>query len=168
LRDANMTFDELCTIVWNSLVPKLEGNLGLSVFARERSKFEGWLKVELIESFSHRGVDVVPERDRVDVSVGSWAIELKTVNTNYRYQGAKNKHRPITKNIDGIVKDIQELRRARRPDKAVVFVVFPLRSTHKDWTHHILKIKGELSELRNVSFAFRNGLPGVVYVGLIK
>jgi len=163
-----MTVDELCTTVWDDVVPKLKGNLGLAVFARERSKFEGWLKVELIESFCRIATDAEPERNRVDVSVDSWAIELKTVNTNYRYPGARNKHRPITKNIDGVVKDIRQLRLAKLSDRAVVFVVFPLESTHEDWAQHIARIDLELSDLRDVPFTFANGLPGVVYVGLVK
>lgn len=163
-----MTFDELCTTVWDDVVPKLKGNLGLSVFARERSKFEGWLKVELIESFCRIATDVVPERDRVDISVDSWAIELKTVNTNYRYTGARNKGKTITNNIDGVVKDIRQLRRAKLPDRAVVFVVFPLEPSHWRWAQHLAKINQGLSDLKSVSFTFANGLPGVIYVGLVK
>ena len=47
-----MDLNELEKIIVSGLKPKLESNKGLSIFARERSKFEGWLKVELIESFT--------------------------------------------------------------------------------------------------------------------
>lgn len=42
-----VTFEELANIIFDGIIPKLKKNDGLAVFARNRSKFEGWLKVEL-------------------------------------------------------------------------------------------------------------------------
>jgi len=53
----------------------------------------------------------VPEHERVDVCFDNWGIELKTINTNVRYLGVKNKIRPITKNTEGVVEDIEKLQR---------------------------------------------------------
>lgn len=36
-------------------------------------------------------------------------VELKTPNTNWRIPGILNKHRPITKNFAGVVKDARKL-----------------------------------------------------------
>ena len=46
---AEKTFENIWKIVCNELVPKLEQSQGLKVFAYNRSKFEGWLKVELVD-----------------------------------------------------------------------------------------------------------------------
>ncbi len=35
--------------ILNELVKRIEEKEGLSIFARQRSKFEGWLKVELVD-----------------------------------------------------------------------------------------------------------------------
>lgn len=35
----------------------------------------------------------------------TYKIELKTHNTNWRVEGIKNKHRPITKNVKSIIRD---------------------------------------------------------------
>jgi hypothetical protein len=42
-----MEFEELSRFIFADLKPRLERNEGLSLFAQERAKFEGWLKVEL-------------------------------------------------------------------------------------------------------------------------
>ncbi len=83
-----MEFDEISEIIFGQLTPKLESNQGVSIFAKERAKFEGWLKVELCDSLL-KYYQVVPENNRVDITFNGWAIELKTVNTNIRYENVK-------------------------------------------------------------------------------
>ncbi|AEF95793.1 hypothetical protein [Methanotorris igneus] len=39
-----VSFDKLVDIIFRELIPKLVYNRGVSKFAEERSKFEGWLK----------------------------------------------------------------------------------------------------------------------------
>ena len=80
-------FDRLQEILFVNLKNILENHEGVSIFASNRSKFEGWLKVELIQILkNHNYGDVLPEKDRIDVTFGNWALELKTCNTNYRYK----------------------------------------------------------------------------------
>jgi hypothetical protein len=62
-----------------------------------------------------------------------WAIELKTINTNIRYEKVKNKTRPITKDTQGIINDIEKLRATEYSKKAVLFVAFPIRHDNEYW-----------------------------------
>ncbi len=47
-----MEFEDLSNLIFSEIKPKLEKNQELSIFAKERAKFEGWLKVELYDSLS--------------------------------------------------------------------------------------------------------------------
>ncbi len=162
-----MKFEVLANLIFNEIKPKLENNQGLSIFAKERAKFEGWLKVELCDSLSKYFKDVAPERNRIDVTFENWAIELKTVNTNIRYKNVKNKHRPITKNTKGVIKDIEKLKSTDYTNKAVLFVVFPIIHSNKNWQVHLQRISKLLREIKLVIFNFKDEIPGVVYFGSI-
>ena len=120
-----ITFDNLAKIIFSEIIPKLERSYGLAIFAKERAKFEGWLKVELCDSLSKYFQEIIPEKDRIDITFNNWAIELKTINTNYKYGNVKNKTRPITKNVQEVINDIKKLKSSNFPDKAILFVVFP-------------------------------------------
>ena len=163
-----VTFKKLAEIVFKDIIPKLKKNNGASIFAKERAKFEGWLKVELCESLSKYFSTVTPEKDRVDVIFDDWAIELKTVNTNYRYGNVRNKTRPITKNIQGVIKDIEKLKFTNYANKAILFIVFPVTHNHKKWKTHLQKISNSLKELERREFRFKNKIPGVIYFGLLQ
>ena len=148
-------FDDLAELIFNEIIPKLEGNVGISVFARERAKFEGWLKVELCESLLKHFQDVIPERNRIDITFDDRAIELKTVNTNYRYSNVENKTRPITMNIQGVIKDINKLKATNYANKAILLVVFPAKHDHKDWQIHLQKIQEHVLKIDRKEFMFR-------------
>ena len=45
-----MTAKELLNLTANDLVNKISSSIGLNQFIIERAKFEGWLKVELIDT----------------------------------------------------------------------------------------------------------------------
>jgi len=167
-----MDFDELCRTVFDEIPLRLNSKLGLSICARERAKFEGWLKVELCDILGKKNYEAtVPEKNRVDVAFEDWAIELKTVNTNYRFRNVENKHRPITKNVKGVIDDIIQLRSLEMPEivnKAIVFIVFPVKSENADWQYHLRKITDSLEgSIRQEDFSFGNGVPGSIYVGLV-
>jgi len=162
-----MTAKELLDITANGLIKKIKTNYGLCQFAIERSKFEGWLKVELIDTLLKNKIVAKPEVDRVDVSFQDTAIELKTINTNYRFDNVENKIRPITKNITGILKDISDLKRKEIKNRFVVFIVFPVEASKLEWTFHINKVEKELSELTFREFEFNNGIPSLIYYGKI-
>lgn len=162
-----MEFDELSNLIFDELCPKLENNDGLSIFARERAKFEGWLKVELCESLFKHFEDVAPEKNRIDISFDSWGIELKTVNTNYRYNNVEKKTRPITKNVQGVIDDIEKLKSMTYSNRAVLFVVFPVTNNKSEWQEHLQKISTILKRIKFREFKFKNEIPGVVYFGTI-
>jgi len=162
-----MEFEDLVNLLFNEIKPKLENNQGLSIFAKERAKFEGWLKVELCGSLSKYFKDVVPERNRIDVTFENWAIELKTVNTNIHYKNVKNKHRPITRNTQGVINDIGKLKLTGYTNRAVLFVVFPITHDNKKWQVQLQRISKLLREIKEVNFNFKDEIPGVVYFGLI-
>ena len=160
-------FTNLAEIIFQKIKPKLANSDGLSIFARERAKFEGWLKVELCDSLSRIFDDVSPEKNRIDVTFKNWAIELKTVNTNYRFINVENKTRPITKNIQGVIDDIENLKSSGYVNKAVLFVVFPVTLDNENWEDHLIKITSLLRETKYTSFKFKSGIPGIIYFGLI-
>lgn len=160
-------FEELKTIIFEKLIPKLENNEGLSIFAQERAKFEGWLKVELCESLSFIFNDVKPEIERIDVTFSDWAIELKTMNTNYRFNNVTNKTRPITKNIQGVIDDIESLKSSHIKNKAILFVVFPVSDKVDNWKELLIRITSLLTRIECMPFNFKKGIPGIIYFGLI-
>ena len=151
--------------VLDQLAIRIGKHAGLAIFAKERAKFEGWLKAELCDVLVLEGREVVPEKGRVDVVSGGWAIELKTLNTNYRYPGVINKTRPITKNVEGVVKDIEQLKNTKYNNKIVLFVVFPVEHDKVDWKMHLEKIEGLCSTMDYKFFKFNNGIPGMIYMG---
>ena len=170
-----MTFKEIHQLIFRKLPVLIQEHSGLAVFAKERAKFEGWLKVELCNIFAeekHGYENTFPEMDHIDVVFQDWAIELKTINTNYRYESAINKTRPITKNVRGVIDDIKALRNnnsLRNHKKAVVFVVFPVSSSTPKWIVQLSRIKSELrGDLANHLITFKNKLPGLIYVGEIR
>jgi hypothetical protein len=161
-------YDELANLIFAKIKPLLEKNPGLAVFASERAKFEGWLKVELCGILSQH-FRVYPEKYRVDLFFDDWAIELKTVNTNYRTEGIKNKSRPITKNVQSIVDDIDKLRRMDIQNKGVIFIAFPLSPENKEWAKLQKRITAQLTEIKPMPFSFKRGqAKGVLYFGLIE
>ncbi|MEM1971192.1 MAG: hypothetical protein QXK74_07300 [Candidatus Nitrosocaldaceae archaeon] len=166
-----MNYEQLAKIIFDEMKPKLENNNGLSIFARERAKFEGWLKVELCESLSKYFSDIIPENKRIDVTFDKWALQLKTINTNIRFANVENKSRPITMNTQGVIEDIRKLRKLRSinfQNKAVLFVVFPITHDNKNWQIQLTRIiKALKKEPMHVDFKFKNEVPGVIYFGLV-
>ena len=157
----------LSDAVLNQLKNTIETHEGLSVFAKERAKFEGWLKVELCRILASSKQNVTPEKLRVDIVAQKWAIELKTVNTNLRYPNVINKHRPITKNVEGVIKDIKKLKNISIENKAVVFVVFPAKHNNSFWQTQLSRISGMFPGLQHADFSFKNGIPGIIYLGIL-
>lgn len=93
----NITEDDIWNIICKDFKSKLENNKGLNHFAINRSKFEGWVKVELSDSLCSLADKIIPEKDNIDLVINdSIAIELKTTNTNYKTNLVVDK----SKNID--------------------------------------------------------------------
>ena len=156
--------------VLKDLKLSLQNHRGLSVFAEEKAKFEGWVKVELCSIFLQRGLIPVPEKNRVDIVVNNdTAVEIKTVNTNYNFAGVKNKRKPFTKNINSVVKDIEKLRKFKYKFKIVLFIIFPCEIKNSPWQKDFAKTTKELSILLVEEFIFSgdNKIPGVICAGLV-
>lgn len=162
-----MELDKFIQLILPSLKQRIGEHEGLPVFAQQRAKFEGWLKVELCEILLKHFPDTMPEKSRTDLTAGDWAIELKTFSTNYRNTGIVNKIRPITDNVAGVCKDIEKLKKVSSKNKMVIFVVFPLDENNKTWAIHLDKIKRMLKEIKSYSFNFSGNIPGIIYFGLV-
>jgi len=139
-------FKQTLETILDDLKTKLENSKGIAVFVKERAKFEGWLKVEVVDILCNKmdPKKITPEApdnnknitskenkkgQHIDIVFDNSALELKAVNTSYKHEGIENKTRPITDNVKQLVKDINKLRELYREDiknKAILFVVFPL------------------------------------------
>ncbi len=160
--------------IYADLKNSIEDNEGISLFVRERAKFEGWLKVKVVELLINNGIkEIIPEKDRVDITFNKekvkYAIELKTVNTNYENDTTKNKTKPITNNIESILKDIKKLNKLNYDKRVILFIVFPIEEKDmKNWSKHISKIKKRTNFLNEKTLNFKNNRKGLIYCGVLK
>ena len=163
-------FTTLADIIFRELSKATAEHEGLEVFAIERAKFEGWVKVELVRILRKYSKSIVPEKEGVDIVADEWAIEIKTINTNYTCHLVKKKHRPITENVKGILEDIEKLKNyTKYKNRVVFFIVFPLpESAMNTWQEkHLSKIQANLRRLLSYRFKFKNNVPGVMYLGYV-
>ena len=160
-------FDELHAILIPSIIEMIEQHHGLANFASIRAKFEGWLKVEVCNILSHHFENVLPEQNRIDISFNDWVIELKTINTNYRHVNVRNMTRPITENVKGIIDDIDKLKRIKDKNRGILFIVFPVNEDNQQWLNHSRKITQKLGDYKITDFNFKNGVPGLIYFGIL-
>lgn len=160
-----MILSDLHQLVNNELITRITSHEGLSVFASEKAKFEGWLKVELTDILKRNSQNPVPETNWVDIVFKDVAIELKTINTNYRFDKVIPKIKPITDNTDGVIQDIEKLKKKETLKGFVIFIVFPCEHENKFWQKQLELIKENLIELIHHQFKFTNGIPGVIYYG---
>lgn len=162
-----MTLDQLVDTTADDLAKRISRSVALGVFSRQRAKFEGWLKVELIDILISKGFDARPEQGLIDVTFQNVAIELKTVNTNYRDNIAENMIRPITNNVDAVIQDINNLHGNPIENKFVIFVVFPSNDGHQ-WGRHLQRINETLEEdCCAKSFEFQSGVSGTINYGRV-
>jgi len=162
-----MTAQELFDLTIDDIVDRIQNSHGLTKFAHRRAKFEGWLKVEIIDILAKKGKNALPEIGRIDVSFDTVGIELKTVNTNIRYPNVINTTRPITKNIDGVNEDIDNLINTEFADKFIIFVAFPITHDNQNWKYHLGRITENLENYLHRQFNFSGNIPGVIYCGKI-
>ena len=180
------TFEELEKLISSSLIKKLENHLGLFYFAKSRSKFEGWLKTELCEIFAKNNeeanitIEKYVKRKgkkyyKIDLVYNDdFAIELKTINTNYEKKNNPylkcniEKNRPLGLNCQHLQKDIEKLKKLNYKHNILVFIVFPLTNpVCDDWTERLKKINSGFDPKPH-PFAFRNKIPGILYISQIK
>jgi hypothetical protein len=163
------TFENILDVAIDKIIKRIQSSDGLSGFAEKRAKFEGWLKVELIDIFLKEGFKASPEVEHVDIVINeNIGIELKTVNTNYRNEKVKNATRPITRNVESVLKDIQKLKNKNFTRKFVVFITFPVEHENKKWEKHLNRITSYLASYKHKQFLFKRDIPGVIYLGEVK
>lgn len=127
----------------------------LAVAIKQRSKFEGWLKIELANQALNYGandiefeVTLPDDNGQADLALSldgiRYYIELKTANTNWRLPGVLNLRRPITKNVNSIISDGYKLRNSK-VNGIVAFVMFPIPVGDKRWEEYFERITNALS-----------------------
>ena len=132
------------------IVSILEDNDKLVFIAiKQRAKFEGWLKLQLAHKLLEEDDKVEVERPyptngklHADIYAKNAFIELKTPNTNYRYEQCISCNRPITKNITSIIEDINKLRSIEENEKYIAFVIFPI-DKKKKYLEYIQRVEKE-------------------------
>ena len=168
----NITENDMWNIICKDFKSKLENNKGLEHFAINKSKFEGWVRVELSDSLYSLANKITPEKDNIDLVINDCiAIELKTTNTNYKTNLVVNKSKNIKENRNEIIKDINCLsNNTNYIIKLVVFIVFPLEDRSKNkWEYHMNLIYSESAkfDLKTENFKFNNGVSGRIYMARI-
>lgn len=139
-------------LILRGIAPIVEENKDLLRIAiRQKAKFEGWLKFELAHYLEkHRFGPVVVESEvetgngRSDVTFmlegKKVSVELKTSNTNWKTNGVESKGKPLTKNVDSIIKDALK----HNSDSCVIaFVLFPIPFQDLGWIPYINRIISE-------------------------
>ena len=125
---------------------------------RQRAKFEGWLKFELAhalekaQSYSNVRVEepyLKGSNKKADIAFTfkgrKCFLQLKTCNTNWRVDSVEVKTRPITENIDGVIDDIEEMRRIKKPALGIaLMVLFPV-----DIKKSLDKIANDIRRIKN-------------------
>lgn len=156
----------------------------LALPLKQRAKFEGWMKIALASALANTSnVSSVrveesyckPDMSRYVADVAfSYGedrarVMLKTVNTNFRFEGVENAHRPITKNINSVIEDVHKLENARASCGLgyVVFAVFPVSSDEEKRTKqialHVRKLHLESISADKYGFVPREYSWGVLY-----
>lgn len=153
----------------------------LEIAFRQRAKFEGWLKFEIAKEFQKSGKDTKVEypiaKGHVDLFADNCLIELKTPNTSYNCKGVAPKTRPITKNVNDIINDINKLGKLRKIsevpcyDLFIAFVMFPI-DTNKKYMRHVNKIENhiqaqKLQIIKDERTVTINSIPALVYVAKV-
>ena len=187
----------------------------LEIAFRQRAKFEGWLKFEIAKEFQKSGKatkveypiakvyadlfadKVLPElyrntdverliqRGHVDLFADNCLIELKTPNTSYTCEGVDPKTRPITKNVNDIIYDINKLGELRKIsenhcyDLFIAFVMFPIdidkdedKNTTSKYMEHVNRIEKHIQEqglqiIKYERIVTIKSIPALVYVAKV-
>ena len=128
----------------------------LCIAISQRAKFEGWLKFELAAKLKKLYKDTRVEEPvkgfHIDIHSNQSLIELKTPNTSYKTKGCDDSICTITDNINGIISDINKLRRlvpGTYKNGYVAFVLFPIDIVK--YKKHITRVINTLPKGANVA-----------------
>jgi len=122
---------------------------------RQRAKFEGWLKLELARALEMAGFTEVElecqyaGRRKADLAFRIQGIrcfmELSMCNTNWRVKSVRTANRPITKNVEHVLNDIEKLKMVKEPDVGLALTLFfpvPIDWSVQDLLRKIGGIRG--------------------------
>jgi hypothetical protein len=156
----------------------------LSVPLGQRAKFEGWMKIELASALAKiPRVSHVRVEDSYSKADGNRHIAdvvflfgnrkarvmLKTINTNFRFEGVENAHRPITKNITGVIDDVHKLEETSSNHElgVIIFAMFPVSCDEYKRTRqielHMKKLPKSSIKAEEMGFVLREALWGILF-----
>ena len=166
-----MNCDDLCKLLFDGLKPTLESHRGAAALGRERTEFEGWLKIEACRVLEEHGLTVVPDDGKFDITFGDWALDIRTIPTNIPCAAAQTKKFKTTTAIEALIKDIWRLtspgRAVAASKRGVLFAVYPAEHDNERWqSMHLSRISTEVVRLQHEPFAFAGGIPGLLYFAL--
>jgi hypothetical protein len=134
----------------NIIISILKDNKSLlRIPLRQRAKFEDWLKFELAHYLEQKGMRSVEVESkgsswtggRTDITFFQdeepYSLELKTANTSWKIKGVNSGGRPITQNIQSIIKDAEKL---DSKNGIVAFVLFPIPIGDMRWISYLDRI----------------------------
>lgn len=166
-----MEFEKLAGLIFDGLIHRLQSHAGLNTYARERSDFAGWLIVETCRVLADADLQPELEGHKFDLAFGDWAINIRTLSTNFSHPKAPPVKRSTTRNVEALAKDVLKITNPGRAvgysKRGILFVVFPLDHENEQWQSiHLSRITGELTRIEHRPFEFDSGVPGVLYIGL--
>lgn len=163
-----MDYEQLCGIIENKLIPIFKDSTAISLFVWERSKFEGWLKVELCGVLFDAGQKVKPEDQTIDITCEGCAIELKTITHRFEVPELPDKKtKRMYKTIDSLLDEINDLKFCKYENKIVLFVLFPYVN-NEYLLSHINKINDKLIDRKSYKVCLNNGSEIMLYIGRVN
>lgn len=169
---SKLTYSKLTEVLFDSMLKKIALKSGLITFVKNKKRFEGWLKVEVIDSLdstfpkSH----IVPEKDRIDVVCDNFGIELKVLCTEYDWESNPEiPKRNNNKNIKRVIKDIEKFKNLKTSNlkKIIFFIAFPIpKINSNDWTTLLSKSLADkpVKNLKIQDIVFKNNVLGKMYI----
>ena len=127
------------------LMVEVVSKKAINLYVKRRQQFEGWLQVEIVNLLITKGVkdvyfEVKANNKAIDITIGDnvWAIELKIIGRSVNDELCeKTENKAKTDSLLSILTDIEKLKKLDYKNKAVVFIVYPLRvGVNNDWMNH--------------------------------
>jgi len=161
-----MNFSDIANLVENKLIPKFVIHEGIKSYFEQKSRFEGWLQVEitgLLKTFFSD--NVIPEKHKnIDIVVGNWGIELKVFASDTKYKVPDK----ICKFMNSI-KNKDQINKSKLINNVIIFIVFPKIINNITFNNHLEIIEKHCSKFKKIEININESLNGMLYIGeLIK
>ncbi len=158
-----MNFSVLVEAIRKSIIPKIEKHRGIESYTNQRSRFEGWLQVEIVGLLKTimNNENVIPEKHNdVDIVVGDWAIELKVLTSETNNQ--------VPTNICDLKRSIEKrelIKNSKLNNNVIILIVYPKIINNSTYDNHINEIKMYFEKFEQIEIHFNELLKGVLYIG---